>query len=180
MVSSVHNLRRAIFGIALVFTLAAGMSVQAAQPADPAADKSADRILGTWVTEGGKSHVEIVQQTGIYAGHISWLEEPVYPADDKQGMAGQPKIDRENPDTALRSRPIIGLPLVSGFRYADDDVWEDGRIYDPESGKTYRCKMTLLPDGSLKVRGYVGISLFGRTTIWTRLPAAVPGSPLTS
>lgn len=139
-----------------------------------AADRNGDVILGTWVTEGGKSHVEITLQSGHYDGRITWLKEPAYPADDKQGMAGKRKVDRENPDPALRSQPIIGLPLLSGFNYAGDDVWTDGNIYDPESGKTYRCKMILMPDGSLKVRGYVGISLFGRTTIWTRLPAASP------
>ncbi|MGH8371304.1 MAG: DUF2147 domain-containing protein [Gammaproteobacteria bacterium] len=142
-----------------------------------AADQNGDVILGTWVTEGGKSHVEITQQNGHYEGRISWLKESDYPADDTQGMAGKPKIDRENPDRTLRSRPIIGLPLLSGFSYAGDGVWTDGNIYDPESGKTYRCKMTLMLDGSLRVRGYVGISLFGRTTIWTRLPAAVAELP---
>jgi uncharacterized protein (DUF2147 family) len=154
-----------------VVTMLAGHVVQAAE-------QNGDIILGTWVTEGGKSHVEITLQSGHYEGHITWLKEPDYPADDKQDMAGKPKVDRENPDSTLRTRSIIGLQLVSGFRYAGDEVWTDGSIYDPESGKTYRCKMTLMPDGSLKVRGYVGISLFGRTTVWTRLPAAVPQTPL--
>lgn len=138
-----------------------------------AADQGADAIVGTWVTEGGKSHVEIVLQDRRYAGRITWLKDPAYPVDDPKGMAGKPKVDRENPEPGLRTRSIIGLPLLSGFSYAGDGVWTDGEIYDPESGKTYRCKMTLMTDGSLKVRGYVGISLFGRTTIWTRL---VPGA----
>ena len=142
-----------------------------------AVDQTANTILGVWVTEGGKSHVEITLQNGLYEGRIIWLKESNYPADDQQGMAGKPKVDRENPDKALRTRSILGLPLLSWFNYAGDSVWENGNIYDPESGKTYRCKMTLMPDGSLKVRGYVGISLFGRTTVWTRLPAAVPELP---
>lgn len=137
-----------------------------------AADNNANAILGIWVTEGGKSHVEIVLKNGHYAGNIVWLKEPDYPADDKQGMAGKPKVDRENPEIALRIRPVIGLPLLSGFRYSGDNVWSDGSIYDPESGKTYRCKMTLMKNGELKVRGYIGFSLFGRTTVWTRFPLA--------
>ncbi len=128
----------------------------------------ADAILGVWTTQDGKARVEIGQQSGIYVGHIVWLKEPLYPANDDQGMAGKEKVDRKNPDTSLRSRPIISLLLVNGFRYAGNDAWLGGTIYDPESGKTYSCKISLMANGSLRVRGYVGISLFGRTEIWQR------------
>jgi uncharacterized protein (DUF2147 family) len=131
----------------------------------------ADAVVGMWLTKDGKARVEIVKYGETYAGKIVWLKEPQYPADDAKGMGGQTKVDRENPDPALRTQPIIGLPLVQGFKYAGDNVWSDGSIYDPESGKTYSCKMTLMMDGTLRVRGYVGISLFGRTEIWTRPPA---------
>ena len=139
----------------------------------------AEGVLGTWVTADGKARVEIVKDGDVYDGKIVWLKEPVYPADDKQGMGGQPKVDRENPDKTLKTRPIIGLPLIQGFRYDGDNVWTGGTIYDPESGKLYSCKLTLRMDGMLKVRGYVGISLFGRTEIWTRPPPDTP-APATS
>lgn len=145
--------------------------------AAPAWADDGDAIVGQWLTADGKARVEITKQNGLFDGRIVWLKEPNYPADDKQGMAGQPKVDRENPDTALKTRPIIGLPLIQGFKYAGDNVWTDGHIYDPESGKLYSCKMTLMMDGSLKVRGYVGISLFGRTEIWTRPPADTNAAP---
>ena len=132
-----------------------------------------DAVLGQWLTADGKAKVEIVKHGDVYDGSIVWLKEPNYPADDKT-MPGKSKVDQNNPDQALQSRPIVGLPLVSGFKYAGDNVWSDGHIYDPESGKLYSCKMTLMMDGSLKVRGYVGISLFGRTEIWTRPPADTP------
>lgn len=135
----------------------------------------ADAVLGSWLTAEGKARVEIEKHDGVYDGRIVWLKEPNYPADDKT-MAGQPKVDRENPDPALKARSIIGLPLISSFKYAGDSVWSDGKIYDPESGKLYSCKMTLMMDGSLKVRGYVGISLFGRTEIWTRPSADAPAA----
>ncbi len=135
----------------------------------------ADAVLGAWVTADGKAKVEIEKHDGVYDGRIVWLKEPNYPADDKL-MPGQPKVDRVNPDKALQAHPIVGLPLISGFRYAGDNVWSDGQIYDPESGKLYSCKMTLMMDGSLKVRGYVGISLFGRTEIWTRPPTDAPAA----
>ena len=138
----------------------------------PAFADGPDGVLGQWVTADGKARVEIVKQGEVYEGNIVWLKEPIYPADDKTSP-GQPKLDRNNPDKTLQSRAIIGLPLIQGFKYAGDNVWSDGTIYDPDNGKLYSCKMTLMMDGSLRVRGYVGISLFGRTEIWTR-PA--PGS----
>jgi uncharacterized protein (DUF2147 family) len=125
-----------------------------------------DAVLGSWLTDGGKSRVEISHCGEALCGKISWLKEPVYPEDDE--MAGQQKVDRENPDQALRSRPLEGLKLLSGFHYDKDNVWTGGRIYDPRNGKTYSCKMTLVDDHTLKVRGYIGFSLFGRTVIWTR------------
>ncbi|HVC37228.1 MAG TPA: DUF2147 domain-containing protein, partial [Gammaproteobacteria bacterium] len=102
----------------------------------------ADAILGLWTTADGKARVEIVQQNGTYVGHIVWLKEPLYPADDAQGMSGKHKVDRKNPEAALRTRPIVGLPLVSGFHYVSANVWTGGTIYDPENGKTYSCKIS--------------------------------------
>ena len=146
-----------------------------AASATPALADGPDGVLGTWVTADGKARIEVTKQGEVYDGSIVWLKEPLYPPDDKDAP-GQPKADRNNPDKSLRSRPIIGLPLIQGFKYAGDNVWTDGTIYDPDSGKLYSCKMTLMMDGSLRVRGYVGISLFGRTEIWTR-PAPGTANP---
>lgn len=130
-------------------------------------------IVGTWTTAEGKSQVEIYEQGGRYNGRIVALKEPLYPRDSNHrdflaGREGQPKQDRRNPDENLRDRPIIGMELMSGFKHDGDDVWSGGKIYDPESGKTYRCKLTLTAPNELKVRGFVGISLLGRTTTWSR------------
>ena len=96
-----------------------------------------------------------------------WLKEPLYPADDGGGMAGKPKVDRENPDPARRADPILGLRIVKGFAFADGE-WQGGTIYDPNNGKTYKCRMWF--DGeTLKVRGFIGFSLLGRSTRWTRV-----------
>jgi len=135
----------------------------------------ADSVLGTWVTADGKAHVQVVKHGDVYDGSIVWLQEPDYPADDKT-TAGKPKVDRENPDQSLKSRPVLGLPLIQGFKYAGDGVWNEGKIYDPTNGKLYSCNITLMMDGRLKVRGYWGISLFGRTEIWTR-PAGDAAAP---
>lgn len=131
-----------------------------------------DPLLGLWATdpdsEGGQAHVEVIRQGEGYRGQLVWLVEPVYPSDDEQGMGGQPKVDRENPDPALRSRPTDGLVVLEGFVRSGKNKWTDGTIYDPNNGKTYRCKMQLKGE-KLKVRGYIGVSLFGRTTVWTRV-----------
>jgi uncharacterized protein (DUF2147 family) len=89
-----------------------------------------------------------------------WLSEPT--------ENGRPKLDKKNPDAGRRNQQLIGLNLLSHFRFDGDDEWEDGRIYDPESGKTYRCYLTLKDRNTLKLRGYIGVSLLGRTEVWTR------------
>jgi len=128
---------------------------------------AADDIVGLWNTAEGRSKVEIYKCADRYCGRITWLKEPNYPDNDEQGMAGKPKVDRENPDPDLRSQSLLGLEMLRDFRY-DDGQWRDGTIYDPREGKTYSCKITLAEDGTLKVRGYIGISLFGKTAEWTR------------
>ena len=144
--------------------------------AAPVSAGDGDAILGLWATDpeggGGEAHVEIYADGDRYSGRIVWLAESVYPADDEQGMAGQKKVDRENPDEALRSRPIVGLVIVEGFEYDGKDTWRKGTIYDPDNGKTYKSKMKLDGPDVLKVRGFIGISLIGRTTEWTRVEDA--------
>jgi uncharacterized protein (DUF2147 family) len=122
--------------------------------------RGADDILGEWLTDKGKAVVEVYGCGNRYCGKIVWLKEPKNPD-------GTDKLDTKNPDPSKRNRPIIGVGMVWNFRYDGKDRWVDGRIYDPDNGKTYSCKMNL--EGTmLKVRGYIGLSLFGRTTVWTR------------
>jgi len=136
-----------------------------------AARSGADAILGTWLTEagdqGGRAYVAIDKQGGGYVGRIVRLEEPNFPPGDPE--AGQPKTDRDNPDPALRDRPIRGLKVLEGFAWAGGDKWTGGTIYDPANGKTYKAQITAKGDYELAIRGYVGIPLFGRTTTWKRV-----------
>jgi len=127
-----------------------------------------DNILGIWATPENDCKIEIFKRGSKYCGRIVWLKEPLYPADDDGGMAGKPAVDRHNPNPNLRSRPLIGLQLIEGFIYAGKNVWEKGTIYNPDNGKTYRCKMTLSAPNRLEVRGFIGIPLFGGTSVWTR------------
>ena len=82
----------------------------------------------------------------------------------------RPDTDEKNPDPALRDRPLIGLELFAGFEYKGKGKWKGGTIYDPNSGKTYQCIITRVDANTLKVRGFIGVSLLGRTELWTRVP----------
>ena len=125
-----------------------------------------DRLLAFWFTEDDDATVEIYREDDAYFGRIVALKTPLYADDTTTGMAGQPKVDLNNPDLDKQSRPIVGLNLLRGFIYIGDNKWRKGKIYDPENGKDYDCNIKLKDDGSLSVRGYIGFSLFGRTTIW--------------
>jgi uncharacterized protein (DUF2147 family) len=132
------------------------------------AGEPGDVILGVWHTRDDKSQVQVFKENGHYFGRILSLKDPNWPADDDQGMGGKPKSDRKNPDPKLRSRPIVGITIMMNFDYSGNNTWESGRVYDPESGNTYRGKMNLTATNRLELRGYVGIPLFGRTEVWTR------------
>jgi uncharacterized protein (DUF2147 family) len=126
-----------------------------------AADAAASPI-GTWLTESGGADVQIADCGSKLCGSIVWIKEPL-------DAHGRPKVDSNNPDQALRSRKILGLVILSGFVSAGDNVWQDGLIYNPQDGRTYKCTLTLVDDHTLRVRGYVGISLLGKTQTWTRV-----------
>lgn len=126
----------------------------------------ADDILGVWLNEDKDAHVEIFNQGGKYFGKIIWLKNP------NEDNKDTPNLDDKNENESLRSRPIMGMTLLNDFVFDGDDEWEDGEIYDPKNGKTYSCYMEFEEDDNkdeLKVRGYIGVSLLGRTTYWTRV-----------
>ncbi len=122
----------------------------------------ADAIVGTWLTAGeDNAKIEIYESNAKYYGKIVWLKNPL--------REGKKALDVNNPDKSKRANPILGLQIISGFEYnSEDKIWENGKIYDPQSGKTYSCHIKK-EGNALKVRGYIGISLLGRTEIWTKV-----------
>lgn len=124
-------------------------------------------ILGTWRTDGDESKVEIFRCKEMLCGKIVWLKNPTY-TDSNEGQVGTPIIDRKNPDPVLRSRPLMGLQILNGFTEQGENTWGQGTCYDPKSGKTYKGKMHMAAPGRLELRGFIGISLFGRTSVWKR------------
>ena len=123
---------------------------------------NADDITGTWLTRTGKAHIKIDNVKDYYFGRIVWLKEPL----NKQG---KPKTDGNNPDKSKKIIGMLGIRLLDGFEYKSENNWEKGTIYDPENGKTYSCKIYLENKNTMKIRGYIGISLIGRTDTWTRV-----------
>ncbi|MCU0392762.1 MAG: DUF2147 domain-containing protein [Thermoflexibacter sp.] len=126
-----------------------------------AVDEHADKIIGVWKTGSGKGMVKIYKENDKYHGKLVWLKEP----NDENG---KPKVDKNNGEESLRSRSLLGLINLRDFTYKGDKVWEDGKIYDPENGSDYSCEMKLTDDNTLEVRGFIGVSLFGRTDVWKR------------
>lgn len=123
---------------------------------------SADAIIGSWKNGEGTGIIQIYKNGDKYQGKIIWLKEPIDPS------TGKPKLDKEHPDAVNHSRPLIGLVNMWGFNYTSEKEWTGGKIYDPKNGKTYACKIVMENASTLKVRGFIGISLIGRTDIWTK------------
>jgi uncharacterized protein (DUF2147 family) len=135
--------------------------------ASVSATESSD-IIGTWNTEDYDAKIEIYKCGIKYCGKIVWLAQPTYPQDSKEGIPGTPVLDDYNPDPHLKKTPLLGLRILTDFEAAGNNTWDGGRIYDPDSGKSYGGKMHLLSANQLELRGFLGISLFGSTSIWTR------------
>jgi glucan biosynthesis protein C len=118
--------------------------------------------IGSWYAERGAAQVDISPCGAGLCGRVVWLRSPF----DEDGCELR---DRYNPDPALRERPVIGVQILSGLESAGDHVWTGGTIYDPASGNTYHCTLSLEGESRLKLRGYIGIPLLGRTTTWFRV-----------
>lgn len=131
----------------------------------------ADSVEGRWLTEEKTGVVEIYRcDSDTLCGRLLWLR--IRPKDDNHDA-----LDLRNPAPELRARPLCGLVMMGGFRHASLNEWNDGWLYDPENGHTYSGEMTLRPDGTLRLRGYIGISLFGRSETWTPWTEVLPRCP---
>jgi hypothetical protein len=145
----------------------------------PAALFAAPAPVGYWLVQEGTSVVQLEESAGKLAGRIVWLKEPNAPKGGDQGPAGQPKIDTHNPDGAKRDRSLLGMQILWGFAPAvqpadhkgtdGKEVYEGGQVYDPRNGKTYAGTITMVGKDHLELRGYIMVSLIGRSSTWTRV-----------
>jgi uncharacterized protein (DUF2147 family) len=128
----------------------------------------ADRVCGLYYavepTTGEGSQIWIYKtSSGKYEGKVLWMQHPNHPN-------GEPRKDVKNPDPNQRNQTNVGLVIIKGFVYNEkEDEWQNGTVYNPATGSTYRSFLRLEADGkTLKVRGYLGFSLLGKTVTWTR------------
>jgi len=124
--------------------------------------KTGDEIIGTWAMENGESKIRLYKQHGEFFGKMIWSKD-MYEADGKTS-----KKDVNNTNVNLRERFLKDLTILEHFKF-DKDEWSDGKIYDIKSGKTYSCTIKLKNQDVMLVRGYIGISLLGKTVSFNRV-----------
>jgi uncharacterized protein (DUF2147 family) len=138
--------------VALLSILLPNLLLGAADTASP---------VGFWMNDDATFEI-FADEGGKLSGKIIAMREP-------RTAEGKEKTDIRNPDPSKRDRPILGLVFMSGFTQKSDNHWENGAVYDPKSGNTYSCFMDLDGPEKIKLRGFLGISLLGRTQVWTRV-----------
>jgi uncharacterized protein (DUF2147 family) len=147
---------RGALGAAVLITLLGALGPGATPVANAADDAQGAKLLGNWLTQ---KHDGIIQLTrtgeGLYQGRIVGGDDPQ-------------RTDLHNPDPALRGRTLLGQLILQDMQYDGAGHWSGGTIYDPDSGHTYRCRLELRGADQLRVRGFLGVSLLGRSQIWTR------------
>ena len=153
-------MKQHIFFLILVLLLFGGYAAKS--------QSKADSVCGLYYAvepETGEGSQILIYKTasGKYEGKVAWMQHPNHPN-------GEPRKDVKNPDPSKRNQTNVGLVIIKGFVYNEkENQWQSGTVYNPASGNTYRSYMWLEANGnSLKVRGYLGFSLLGKTVTWTR------------
>lgn len=142
------------YSLRTIFTIAILLGLRSLSFAQDALERN------LWYNEEKTAKIQIYKgNDGKFYGKIVWLKVP-----DRDG---KPKTDINNPDDKRKNDPVLGLVMLKGFKKDGDKLYDDGTIYDPKNGKTYSCKITN-KGNELDVRGYIGFSWIGRTTVWTK------------
>ena len=129
-------------------------------------------VMGTWLTASGAAQIRITPCPDAASGPICGVIVALINSKGPDGkvVAPQAVTDYRNENPALRSRKIIGMTLIWGFKATSDpNTFESGQIYNGENGKIYSANISLQPDGKLRLRGYVGSPMLGETQLWTRV-----------
>jgi uncharacterized protein (DUF2147 family) len=119
-----------------------------------------DITKGTWYNDEKNARLQFYETNGKLFGKIVWLKDP--------NKNGKPRTDEFNPNDKLKTVPLLGLVFLKNFEKDGEKAWQDGTIYDPKSGKTYSSNMKFVSPTQLDVRGYIGISLIGKTSKFTK------------
>lgn len=149
------------------------LSALAALVALPAQAQDGADVYGKWLTESERAHIELYRCSdparGVVCGKVVWLIRAVNP-DGSPAPSVEEVRDLKNPDESLRSRPILGLEFLYGFKPAEESgTYEDGKIYNAEDGDTYSARIKLENPDKLVLRGYVLMPMLGKSQTWTRV-----------
>ncbi len=128
----------------------------------PALAQQAKAPTGLWLTENQRSVIELYRCSSdkpLLCGKIAWI------------IDGGMQFDTKNPDASKHSKPLCGMTILSNLRMESADKWGDGKVYKADEGDMYDAKMNILGDNKLEMRGFAGISMFGKTQTWTRVSA---------
>jgi uncharacterized protein (DUF2147 family) len=121
----------------------------------------ASRLVGIWESEEENLQIQMFEEKGLFCGRMIY-----YKCSSDEVMSAT--TDTENPDKSLRGRKLLGLELVTKLSYQGDDVWDDGKIYDPNSGNTFEARIHLVGPNTAIVRGYWKHRWFGRSMLFNR------------
>lgn len=123
------------------------------------AQSKGDQILGDWISTDHSVAVKVFKVNNQYQAKVVWFDEKL-----GSGKPMESRYDHENPDPNLRTRKIIGMPILSGLQYNPKyNSWENGKIYDASSGRTWDSVIHVAPNGILKVRGFWKFKWIGKT-----------------
>lgn len=141
-------------------TVLAALLLLTASPAF--AQQQVKAPTGLWLTQNERSVVELYQcESGkpLLCGKIAWI------------IDGGMQYDTKNPDASKHKNPICGMTILSNLKMDTPTKWSGGKVYKADEGDMYDANMTILGDNKLEVRGFVGMSMFGKTQTWTRVSA---------
>lgn len=157
----IAHTRRSCVSAVVLTAAAACLSINLAAPAAAQTDLLE---VGVWLDDTGDGAVEIYPCGDRLCGRIVWLKNPI-------NSQGKPLHDAYNPDAALRSRPICGLPMLRDLRRMNDGSWDFGTVYDPKKGSQHEAAIKLLRPDRLQLTGFGLGRLLSKSFIWTRAPA---------
>lgn len=136
-----------------------------AQPHHTKSNMDADRICGRWISSSKNLIVQIYKTGNSYRGKMVWFKS------DDQSKTMEEWTDKHNPNPALRTRKILGIDVISGVTYdTNSETWENGQIYDAQTGHFWSAAARLDKDGVLKVTGYWHFKFIGKTMSFSRVP----------
>ena len=161
----------------LAGVLLAGLISMPVAAVDSTSEEKADstskqgvRVLGLWASD--HSLFELIEDEGRLLGIIRVITNPTYTQEEAPARVGELRKDDQNPEPAKRNRPLVGISILSEYEYKKG-LWR-GKIYDPDTGKTYKSRISLTPDGRLKIRGYIGSPVFGQSAYFHRAETCQP------